>query len=215
MSENDETSGKNRAEDNTPSPLSNPKKKGNYKAGPGRPKGQLNGEALKKTRNYQISLTQAVREKVNPDILLDWDLMVLQGKNPILLWDARLQEFRCEADPSPMATAPTLNDKRQSQQNLLNRGWGMAASTVNIEANIKSQTLAFGVGIDNASLAKLDPNILFAIRDNLASLFAPKTDTSDAIDAEFTELSPDSDAVNTNSPLLEGSSEPLSEDKED
>ena len=84
----------------------------------------------------------------------------------------------------------------------------MAASTVNIEANIKSQSMAFGVGIDNNSLAKLDPNILFAIRDNLASLFAPKTDTSDAIDAEFTD-------INTNSPLLEGSSEPLSEDKED
>lgn len=186
--ENDPVSG-NETPENTPKP----KNKG------GRPKGSKDktsrnkggrpkesGIALKQQRRYEVSLNECIREGMHPEIIREYYKTILRGQNPIL--ETRDGVDYVIIDPNPLLPAPTLEQRNAAMRALADRGYGLPAQSVTIDAEFRNKVELQLTGISTEELGAMAMDKLAALRE-MFKLPAPK-DEIEAEDAEIIEFSP-------------------------
>lgn len=177
----------------------------------GRPPKSRKGEQQptllnKKRRQYSYSLMERIRERIDPDLLIEFHTMIMEGKTPV--WEKIGDgEWHVIPDPSPLATTPTLQDKYQSAKWLTERGHGLPVQSIQVDAEYRAKLELLGSGVPTNVLEGMNPTVLYHIQKALGAALDGNT-----IDADFVETK---DTLNTNSPLLESSSELLDKDNED
>lgn len=185
--------------DNTP-PAPPPKKKG------GRPKGRTNfkknWESSGRGR-YNIALSEVNRELVDPYLLVRFDLMILAGMNPLLVYEQDKDGMYSQLieNPNPNAPSPTFADRVAARRRIEERRDGIAPQSIHIDAMLRAKVES---AIPNEIVAGLTPQQLTLISQALA-LPVP-TDTSDAVDAEFNMQEEPSSASQDTVSALEDSS---------
>jgi hypothetical protein len=175
----------------------------------GRPKGSRNkggrppesGILNKKRRQYQYSLMERVRELIDPDLLIEYNTMILEGKTPI--WE-RVGDggWKVVPDPSPLSPTPTLADRNAAIKWLTERGHGLAVQSITVDAEYRTKVEMQLTGLSTELLESFTPQKLAALRDlfQLPSSDDVATQHEDIVDAELVDTT-------TNSPLLGDSSE--------
>lgn len=153
----------------------------------GRPR--ESGLALRQQRKYEISLTEAVRAGLHPDIYVEYYKTILRGDNPKLETKDGIDYII--VDPNPLLPSPTLEQKNAAMRALADRGYGLPAQSINIDAEFKTRVEAQLTGISQQQLEAMSMNTIMAIREMFK--LPEKTDNSDAEDAEFTEITENSD----------------------
>jgi hypothetical protein len=195
-------------QDTTPRKRGRPKGSGKPKGTPASGKSEkgtpLNSLLNQKRRQYSYSLMERIRERIDPDLLIEFHTMVLEGKTPV--WEKIGNgDWKVVPDPSPLATSPTLNDKVASLKWLTERGYGLPVQSIQVDAEYRSKLELLGSGVPTNVLEGINPTALFYTQKALQAVL-------NASDAEIVEVNaPES----TNSPLLESSSELLDKDNED
>lgn len=164
-------------ENDTPPPPSK-KKKG------GRPKGRKNFSPVvhNNSTTYTQTITMAFREKFVPEVLGEYWSFILQGRVPILEVNEKTGAHRVIDDPNPNAQTPTLRDRVEALKEVQNRRDGMAPQSVHIDAMLKTTVQH---ELPPELLAGINAHALALIARGLELASGP-TDTSDAVDAEFT-----------------------------
>jgi hypothetical protein len=151
---------------------------------PGRPKGSTIDPAARRSRG---NLAMLLRDRVHEEVIMKWLLMILQGKNPKIVEDARctttggldvVEDLDALGKPSP-------ERQDQAMRELLNRRDGLPAQRVQLEAELR--TLHVTGHISAADLAALSPaalgRIAATLRGAIASSSAlPDRDESDGGD---------------------------------
>lgn len=116
-------------------------------------------------RNIQYSVAEKIRDRVDPDLIVDYWVMILKGQNPLWEDDPKSPHgTRVIPDPNPMLPTPTLEQRTRAVQELTNRGWGLAVQSIQIDAQLK-QTLE--LGIPAQLLEQANYKALAIIRDAL------------------------------------------------
>ena len=151
-------------------------------------------------RRFNRSLAIAVREAIAPEVLVAFGLEIMKGNDPLLVEDKRVPTgWRIETrDVRQGGTPSTLQQKMQVMEFIRNTGWGLPVQSVALEADLSIKAMSAGSGVDSALLAGLSYQDRKEIQDKLQAAIARvagRTDTSDAVDAEFA--------------LPEGSAEPV------
>lgn len=164
--------------DNTPPPPK-PKNKG------GRPKGRTNFRKNWEDGGrgrYNITLSEVNRELVDPYLLVKFDLMILAGMHPTLVFEQNKDGMYSQLieDPNPNAPAPTLADKVAARRRIEERRDGLAPQSIQIDAMLRAKV---DDAIPREIVAGLNAQQLALI--NQALQLAAPTDISDAEDAEF------------------------------
>lgn len=183
----------------------------------GRPKGSKKGEPLPtllnaKRRQYSYSLMERIRERINPDLLIDFHMMVLEGKTPVFT-RIGADEWEVTPDPNPLAQTPTLADRDRSAKWLSERGHGLPVQSIQVDAEYRHKLELLGSGVPTEVLSGLNPQVLAHLQQAM-QLVSGNTSNEDVIEAEFTELPPDSGDLTQNSPLESTPSELISENND-
>lgn len=185
LSQFPESSGQN---SENPDPNLRIKKKG------GRPKGSKNkggrpresGIALREKRKYEVSLAEAVRQGVHPDIILEYYKTVLRGQTPLLMSENGIDYII--PDPNPLTPAPTLEQRNAAMKALADRGYGLPAQSISIDAEYRKKIELQITGISSEQLMSASAHTLVGLA-KLLELPVPKGD-GDIIDAEIIENTP-------------------------
>lgn len=119
-------------------------------------------------RNYSTSISTVLRERVDPNILFEFQWMVLMGKNPVMESDGN-GGWRVIEDRNPNAPPPTLEQRQSVVKWITDRRDGMAPQQVHIEAMLKA---TIQPEIPAEIMAALDPRQLVLLTQAL--LPAPK-----------------------------------------
>lgn len=147
----------------------------------GRPKGVDSSLLNKKRRQYSYGLMERIRERIDPDVLIDFHVAILEGKNPVL--ESYGETWRVIPDPNPMSPAPTLEQKSQSAKWLTDRGHGLPVQSTQVDVEIRARIDQMGSGVSSQQLqGSISPHVL----KQLAGLLKAPT-YPDAIDAEFVD----------------------------
>jgi len=170
----------------------------------GRPKGSKNkggrpkesGIALKQQRRYEVSLNECIREGMHPEIIREYYKTILRGQNPIL--ETRNGVDYVIIDPNPLLPAPTLEQRNAAMRALADRGYGLPAQSVTIDAEFRNKVELQLTGISTEQLAALDMKKLAAVRE-FFKLPAP-SNQDDIQDAEIVSFS---ETTNDNNPTTE------------
>src|ERR1043165_7837854 len=89
-------------------------------------------------KRARSNLAYRIREQLDPQIIFDYYMMILYGKNPKIVPDARCTEsagLKVIADEED-CRVPSPERRDAALQRLLDRGWGMPAQSIHIEAEL-------------------------------------------------------------------------------
>lgn len=119
-------------------------------------------------RNYSYSINEAARNRVDPQLWLDWHFMIASGQNPRILLDDDRNPIGLEEDPSPGASPPTLAQRNDSMRVLMERRDGLAPQKIDFTANVQATLppeLMAGLNANTLAmiaqaLALPDPNVI-------------------------------------------------------
>jgi hypothetical protein len=176
----------------------------------GRPKGSKTSPPQRVVA-ATMTMAEAVRLGIDPRIIVKAHVLITSGVNPVSIMDKQGNVHDVGPDPSPLASAPTLQQKTESWKFLAQYGWGQPAQSTTIDIEFRAKLEAIGTGVPTPELERYNPEVLNYIKKALE--LASGNSNEDAIDAEFTELTVNKDDATTNSPLSGEDSELLSEDK--
>ena len=152
----------------------------------GRPKGSVVPPDLKRSRN---NLAVMLRENFHEQIFFDWLMMILMGKNPVIVKDDRCKTtngYRVAADDKDLM-APSQERRDTALRELMNRRDGLPAQRNILEAEIR--TTSTSTKIEAVALASLSPVQLGALGEALRgairgpvqqALTAPQENVEDA-----------------------------------
>lgn len=90
------------------------------------------------TRRFNSNLAVMVRERVPPELLIDFHLAVLQGKNPHIMSDNRHESGWKVTWSDKEHELPTLDQKVNSVNFIRQAGWGLPAQAVHIQQDVNS-----------------------------------------------------------------------------
>lgn len=122
---------------------------------------------------HTYSISEIIRDHLNPKLVYDWWMTVLGGGTPLTVKDNRVDGgIRIIPDPNPMVPSPTLADRMRAIQELTNRGWGLPVQSLQIDAHMRN---TLEIGIPPELLEKNNYAALAKIRDALML-----TDVTDA-----------------------------------
>lgn len=118
-------------------------------------------------RFYTYSVQELTRKRVDPELILEWYMMILMGKNPVADKDEQ-GNYYIKEDPSPNAPPPTLEQKNAAMRVVLERREGMVPQKVDFTANVASALppeLMAGLNANTLALiaqalALPDPNVI-------------------------------------------------------
>lgn len=168
-----------------------PKGTKNKKSLGGRPKDS--GVALREQRRYDVSLQERIRQGAHPDLIFTWYQVICQGQTPVWVTDKDGYDYVIP-DPNPLLPAPTLEQRNAAMKALADRGYGLPAQSVTIDAEFRNKIELQLTGISQQDLLAIDAQKLFQI----AKVFEIKGQIEDA------EL-----VLDENTPLLESSNKGL------
>lgn len=159
----------------------------------GRPKGAKNkikktrgeGLVIREQRRYEVSLNECIRKGMHPELILEYYKIILRGQTPVLEYKDGLESFI--PDPNPLTPTPTLEQRNAAMRALADRGYGLPAQSVTIDAEFKNKVELQLTGITTEQFGAIAAQNLYKLRE-MFSLPEPKEDNSDALDAEFTEI---------------------------
>lgn len=173
------------------------------------------------TRARRVStkhLSSEIRERIPASIYVEFYLAVLQGKDPKIIEDEDTDSGMRVAWDERGGIPPTLEQKLQALKWLADRGYGQAPSVQHLEAVLRVEHS----GASALPVGKLPPSTMHTIRAALQGALKsaappdptsalpdqqalPATgETSEAIDAEFTEIPASEDG---SAPDVQGSDE--------
>jgi hypothetical protein len=136
---------------------------------PGRPKGSVIDPATRRSRG---NLAMLLRDRVHEEVIFKWLFLILQGKNPKIVEDARCTKtggFDVVEDMDALGK-PSPERQDQAMRELLNRRDGLPAQRVQLEAELR--TLHVTGQISAADLASLSPAALGRIAATLRGAIA-------------------------------------------
>lgn len=143
-------------------------------------------------RSAQRSLSLAVRNGFDPEWYLQWKLLVLQGKQPILVPDKRCHMgHRVDVDDS--APAPTHEERAKALKELMDRGYGLPVQQLLLDAELRGQIATLQADLD---LQAISGALTLEQRNGLLSVFglAPGvSSTQGVIDVPSSEVESSSD----------------------
>lgn len=122
---------------NTGRPPGRPKKSKDPEIEEGTPGGVLENYYGK--RNVLSNLSNHIRDRVDPDLIMNFWAMIAEGKNPVWVRNKKGELSGVEPDPNPLQPSPTLEQKAAAVREMSNRGWGQAPQSVHIDAQLKLQ----------------------------------------------------------------------------
>lgn len=174
---------------------------------PGRrkPTGRRSGGSTKEIQRAQRAIALVVRERVPPEVFVEWQVKIWQGHDARMAEDDEGLYATCYChDPDPGEPArgfvpPTLEQRNRAAQWLTDRGHGQAAQHHVVEGMIKQST------VHELKLEGLSPAALLGIAGALRAalskrevLALPASPRDDAEDAEV--LSETSEPASTIEP---------------
>lgn len=109
------------------------------------------------TRKYNRMLDQAIRDRVDPELIVDFHLLVMQGHDAELVADSRTTSGLRAAYPSGGEVKPDLATRIKSATFLANHAWGMPVQNHAVEAKIRAESIALHAGVDVDALMALPP----------------------------------------------------------
>lgn len=138
---------------------------------------------------HAISMSEAIREKIDPTLILKFHNLVISGQHPVWILDKHGNPSDVKPDPSPLAQTPDLTKKLESLKFITAYGWGQPVQSTQVDVEIRARIDQMGSGVSNAELAsKVGPGTLKALQ---RLLLPQKTDNSDAVDAEWEDVPQD------------------------
>lgn len=147
----------------------------------GRPVGAKGEQRLVK---YTLNLGEAVRDNIPSIYIIQYHTMRVAGINPKWILDDNHFPIGIEPDPSPLALAPTNQEKSDSLKFLSAYGWGQPVQSTQVDVEIRARIDQMGSGVSNAELAsKVGPGTLKALQ----RLLLPQA-SDEVIDAEWTDV---------------------------
>ncbi|MGN6108087.1 MAG: hypothetical protein ACTHU0_23470 [Kofleriaceae bacterium] len=130
------------------------------------------------------NLALAVREGVPAELMRDWHLMICEGKSPLLR--RRGTGWSLEAEEQGMI--PTLDQRTRSMVWLAERGYGLPAQQIHLEAELRAQVAAIG---QVPVVASLDTGKQWAIREILRGCLPAPSSDQPVIDVPAGDESPE------------------------
>lgn len=150
-------------------------------------------KVLPEVSRVRTNLAILLRERINEELIMDWFLTLLSGKNPIIVEDKRCAGgLRVMEDPNNRI-APSSERRDQAMRQLLDRRDGLPPQRMQLEAEIRATTTHTVVSA--AELAKLAPRQLGAVVDALRIAMTPPAPTL--------VLEDSSRVQNDNSPIVD------------
>lgn len=103
------------------------------------------------TRRFNSNLAIMVRERVPPELLLDFHLAILQGKNPHIMSDDRTTSGWKVTWSEREHDLPSLDQKVNSVNFIRQAGWGLPAQAHYVQQDVNSASSQ--VDVDFGALA--------------------------------------------------------------
>lgn len=129
---------------------------------------------LPDVKRSRKNLALLLRESFHENLIRDWFLMILSGRNPVMVEDKRRVEQGClkvVPDVNDLMV-PTAERRDQAMRALLDRRDGLPAQRVHLQAEINSTQKTMVIGA--SELATLGPQALTALAQTLRSaMLAP------------------------------------------
>lgn len=117
-------------------------------------------------RKLNRSLSLVVREGFDPDWYLQWKLLKLQGKRPVLVKDERCTlGYRVAHDEG--ASAPTAEEQDKALKELMDRAHGLPVQQLLLDAELRGQIASFQAELD---LQQISGALTMEQRQQLASV---------------------------------------------
>ena len=151
----------------------------------GRPRG--NG-VTRPVQRSRVALAAILRDTFSPELVRDWYMMLLSGKKPIIVADARCTGGFMVMESPGGYTPPTLDQMMTAMARIHERAEGMPAQHVHLEAELKAEITAIGTGLPSPK--ELPDHVQEAIRKAIHGMKAPKQLPPPSIDVEFAEVVP-------------------------
>lgn len=103
------------------------------------------------THRFNRSLAAYVRERLTPELYVEFQLAILQGHDAVLVPDERCSGgYRVEhREGGPI---PGLEMRDRAMTNLRQAAWGLPAQQVQIDAQVRQQALIAVAGVDARAL---------------------------------------------------------------
>lgn len=162
----------------------------------GRPKGSTNDRAAQRAAG---NLAWLLRAHFHERLIFDWYLMILQGKNPKIVEDARCKEtggYRVDEDRDVLG-APSPERRDAAMRELLNRRDGLPMQAFQLKAEL--QTLQLTGTVSASELASLSPaalgRVIASLQGAIAETRALPAGTVDQEDAVELVDGPPTNAV--------------------
>lgn len=121
------------------------------------------------TRKYARSLSLAVREGVDPTWFVEWNLLIMQGKAPILRKNGNYTSgyHVVHDDTRP---SPTLEQQERAIKFLTERGWGQPVQQLQLDAELRGQIASLQT---NLTLESLSGALTLQQREAITRLLGP------------------------------------------
>lgn len=110
-------------------------------------------------RKAMRNLALVVREGVPSEIMRDFHLMIAMGQSPLVV-RASNGDLKVQAEEGGMA--PTLDQRVSAMKFLTERGYGLPAQTINLEAELRAQIASTS---ESLPVGQLSPAAMRAIRE--------------------------------------------------
>lgn len=161
-------------------------------------KSDNNGGHDRSTKRSRASLAARARELTKEgDLLLEFYLTIMEGKNPVIIRDADGMPCGVEAEKyeeygpgGPKGRAPTLDQKMLAVARVFERSHGMPTNHTTIEGEMRAEITSIVGGVDVKYVKKLKPAALLALKNAITSLAAPTPEepAEEVIEGEFEEV---------------------------
>ena len=157
------------AEDNQV-PDNTPRAQGKRRQGPTAQRMKINRE-----------LAAVLRERCPGEMIAEYYLAVLEGKNPVLVKDAhRVTGWRIDHDEG--REKPSLDQKMAAMKELVLRRDGQAPSHVHVQADLRAAVLSMGAGVDSQAFSALPHAARAMLVQGLRALLRPSVNADPASD---------------------------------
>ncbi len=117
------------------------------------------------TRKFNRNLAHATREKIPGEVLLEFQLAILQGHDPTIVEDGRSASGWRVTWKEQGEYAPTLEQKQKAWYNITAWGYGLPVQQIVLDAELRQHFQTADSSFDVSKLATLAPEQQLLLRD--------------------------------------------------
>jgi len=135
-----------------------------------------------KSRKWSQSFSIAVREGISAEIMRDWCMAVLEGYQPIMQRDERI-DGGWKVIKNDDGKESSMAEKQWAWLQIVNRGWGQPIQQHYLDADLRQHNT-----LEVVDTSKLN-GLSYALKEKLVALLnPPDVVESDVIEAELVEV---------------------------